>query len=130
LQQLQLGRTGTVIRTVWTANKERDGAFRVQLAHEERLDEPGWFAVRIAGAGRNEFDQHLFAHSSPVYVDLAGRRVFDVEAARLLLKQLEEARADIRAKGLFSNEEARDRLLALYQQTTDDLVRQINQRGR
>jgi hypothetical protein len=129
-EKLQLVRNGSVIQTVRTEGKRTDGAYRVQLTHEVRIDEPSWFAVRIEANGLNEFEQKLFAHGSPVYVDLAGKRVFDVEAARTLLKQLEEARADIRAKGLFSNEEARDRLLALYQETTQALVRQINQRGR
>src|SRR5262249_25177667 len=118
---------GKVLKTQRTESKE--GAYRAQLSHELRIDESSWFAVRIDATNRNEFEQKLFAHSAPVYVDLNGKRVFDVESARALLKQLEEARADIRAKGNFSTAEARDKVLEIYQQTTKELVKQINQRG-
>src|SRR5207249_4143932 len=49
-----------------------------------RLDGPAWFAARIDSTARNELGGQLFAHTSPVYVDLAGGRAFDVEAARLM----------------------------------------------
>jgi len=127
-QQLQLVRNGKVIKAQRADTKE--GAYRAQVTHEVRIDEPSWFAVRIDATSRNELDQKLFAHTAPVYVDLDGKRVFDVESARALLKQLEEAKTDIRAKGRFSSDDARDRVLDIYEQTTKELVKLINQRGR
>jgi hypothetical protein len=85
--------------------------------------------VRIDSQHQNEFDAALYAHSSPVYVDFAGKRVFDVEAARGLLQQVEEGMADIRARGTFSNDAARDRVLALYEEAAKDLIARINQRS-
>jgi hypothetical protein len=126
-QALQLVLNGKVVKT--QPSEPKDGGHAARLVHEVPLDEPAWFAVRIESQARNEFDQVLFAHSSPVYVDLAGKRVFQIEAGRTLLKQLEEARATIRSKGKFSSPAAADKLVALYDDASKDLVKQINQRG-
>jgi hypothetical protein len=126
-QQLQLVHNGKVIKEQRADKK--DGAHRARLVHEVRIDTPGWFAVRIDATVRNELDQKLFAHTAPVYVDLDGKRVFEVESARALQKQLEEAKADIRAKGRFSGDEARDKILDIYERALNELVKQINQRG-
>jgi len=126
--RLELVRNGKVVKTQRT--EAREGAFRAQLQHEERIDEPSWYAVRIESTNRNEFDLKHFAHSGPVYIDLGGKRAFDVESARALQKELEMAKAGIKAKGKFSNDEARDKLLARYDDAAAELIRQINQRGK
>jgi hypothetical protein len=126
-QQLQLVHNGKVVKTQPTTAK--DGGFSVKLEHELRIDEPSWLAVRIDTANRNEFDLPLYAHSSPIYLDLAGKRAFNAEAARLLLKSLEEARADIRAKGKFSAPEPGEKILLIYEQAAKELTKRINERG-
>ena len=72
----------------------------------------------------------LFAHSSPCYVDFQGQRVFDLDTAQALLRRLEEAKEDIKARGRFSSPSARTKLLAVYDKATDDLRGRINRRGR
>jgi hypothetical protein len=126
-QRLQLVHNGQVVQAQPAEGK--DGSYTARLTREVRIDKPGWFAVRIDASTRNELDRPLYAHSSPVYVDLAGQRTFDVEAARGLLRQLEEAKAEIRARGKFSSPQAADRLLAFYEVTAKDLVGRINQRS-
>src|SRR5262245_57347089 len=54
-----------------------------------------------------------FAHSSPVDVDVAGEPVFDVEAALDVLRLIESAQSNLRARGVFSSPAGRDKLLAL-----------------
>lgn len=126
-QWLQLVHNGKVVKSM-AASGQR-GGFAAGLLHEMRIDEPGWFAVRIDSSTKNELGQTLFAHSSPVYVDFAGKRAFHLETARLLLKELEEAEAAIRAKGKFSTPQATDQLLAIYGEASKELMKQINQRG-
>jgi hypothetical protein len=126
-QKLQLLQNGRVIHTEKAEGK--GGGFTARLHREVRIDAPCWFAVRIESTTRNEFDAVLYAHSSPVYVDFQGKSVFDVEAARGLLKQVEEGVADIQAKGTFSNDKARDQLLRLYEEARKDLIARINQRS-
>jgi hypothetical protein len=127
-QELQLVRNGKVIARSRSVRK--DGGYRATLSQKVRIDEPSWFAVRIESTTRNELDHVLFAHSSPVYVDLEGKRTFEVESAQAQLKELEQAQADIRAKGRFSNDEARDKLLADYDRAATQLRNEINQRGK
>jgi hypothetical protein len=125
-QRLQLVHNGKVIDTQ-PAQKEGDG-YAARLVRDVAVDAPGWFAVRIDASTKNEFDRQLYAHTSPVYVEVAGRRVFDVEAARGLLRLVEEAQAEIRGRGQFSSPEARARLLARYEEAARDLNARMNQR--
>jgi hypothetical protein len=79
---------------------------------------------------KNELARQLFAHTSPVYVDFAGQRVFDVEAALLLLRRMEEARDEIRARGKFETDASRDAIVAIYYETARDLKKRIDRRGK
>ncbi|MCI0464489.1 MAG: CehA/McbA family metallohydrolase [Gemmataceae bacterium] len=119
-ERLELVHNGKVIKS--QPSQGKDGSYRASIQHTVRVEEPGWFAVRIDSKKKNEFDKVLYAHSSPVYVRLQGRDRFDVEAARALLKQLEEGQAAIRARGRFSNAEASQRVLALYEAATRELT--------
>jgi hypothetical protein len=126
---LQLVRNGVVVHTQ-TAQASSSG-FTARIAREVGVDGPAWFAVRIIESARkNEFGQRLFAHSSPVYVDVAGGRVFDVEAALDVLRLIETAQGNIRARGVFSSPAARDKLLALYDQAATDLRDRMKRRGK
>jgi hypothetical protein len=127
-QTLQLVHNGRVVQA--EPGKMKDGVCTAGFVREVRLDGPAWFAARIDSTARNELDQQLFAHTSPVYVDLAGERVFDVEAGRLLLRRMEEAREAIRSRGKFGDDAARDKVLAIYAETTRELVRRISRRGK
>jgi hypothetical protein len=125
--KLQLIHNGKVVAAESAEKKE--AGYSARLARELKIDGPGWFAARIDTQTRNELGHVLYAHTSPIYVEVAGKRVFDVEAARDLLKMLEEAQAEIRKRGRFSSDEARDKLLVLYEQAARDLVDRINRRG-
>ncbi len=121
-QKLQLIRNGVVIKQV--ANETG----RIELAHEVRIDEPAWFAVRIESAAKNEFDRQLFAHTSPIYVKYQGKGVFQAEAAIDLLKQIEEGRSVIKMRGRFSSDEASRKLLGVYDEADQLLRARINAR--
>lgn len=127
-QKLQLVENGQVIQS--EPAKEKDGVWTARLVREVRLDGPAWFAARIDSDAKNELGRQLFAHTSPVYVDSAGKRVFDVEAGRLMLRRLEQAQEEIRARGKFGDPAARDKILAIYSETATDLARRISRRGK
>lgn len=127
-ERLELVRNGKVIRA--QPSEKNDGGYTARLVADVRIDEPAWFAARIDAATKNELGHRLFAHGSPVYVDLAGKRAFDVEAARALQRELEAARDAIRRQGQFSSPAARDKVLALYDAAEKEIVERINRRGR
>src|SRR5262249_12234563 len=104
--------------------------YEARIEREVSIDGPAWLAARIDSDTKNELTQQLFAHTSPVYVDVAGRGVFDVEAGRALVKQMEEGREEIKARGKSSSDAARDRLLAAYDAAIRELAEQIARRSR
>ncbi len=127
-QKLELVQNGKVIQSEMA--KPKDGVYSARFVREVRVEEPAWFAARIDSTARNELDRQLYAHTSPVYVDFAGKRVFDIEIARNLQKQMEEARAEIKSRGKFTDDTARDKILGIYDDTAREIVRRINQRGK
>lgn len=65
-----------------------DAAEELRLA--TTLDGPTWIAAAARGPGHpNTLDQSVFAHTSPVYVDVAGRRVARAADARWCLEFLD-----------------------------------------
>ncbi len=127
-ERLQLVQNGKVLQS--QAAEKKNGGYAARLVREVRIDEPTWLAVRIETQTKNELDRRLYAHSTPVYIDLAGKQVFDAEAARGLKRELEEARDAIRTRGRFSTPQARDKILALYEQAENAVVNRLNQRGK
>lgn len=126
--RLQLIHNGKVV--VEQTAEKKETHYTSRLTREVRIDTPGWLALHIESTAKNEFGQPLFAQSSPVYVDVAGKRVFDVAAAEQLLRQIEEGRAAIRARANFSTAGARDNLLSLYDEAVRDLKERLRRRGR
>src|SRR5262249_6018657 len=125
--QLQLIHNGQVLQT--EAARRQGESYYARLLRDVKIDRPAWLAARIETRTKNELDCPLYAHTSPIYLDFAGQRVFDLEAARALLRQMEEAQSEIRTRGTFSSPQAAAKLLALYTQASQDLTRRINQRG-
>ena len=127
-QKLQLIHNGRGV--VSEPARKMGNHFQSRIEREITVDGPGWFAVRVETETKNELGKQLFAHTSPVYVEMAGQRVFDIESGRALLNQMEDGRADIRARGKFSSDAARDKLLAMYDDAMRDLAEQIGKRGK
>jgi hypothetical protein len=127
LERLELIHNGRVIKTQ-PASARQPG--RIQLTHEVRVNEPAWFAVRCDASTKNEFQKTLFSHTSPVYVDYEGRRVFDVEAALALVKQVEDAHAAIKGRGRFSSDAMQEKLLSLYDDAAKNLRDRIEMQRR
>lgn len=122
-QKLELVQNGRVIAS--EVGKEKDGVFTARFVKEVNVDEPAWFAARIDSTAKNELDRQLFAHTSPVYADFAGKRVFDVDAARAMLRRMEEARDEIRTKGRFESDATRGKILTIYDDAAAELKSRI-----
>lgn len=127
-QKLELVQNGKVIQA--EMGKAKNGVYAARIVREVRVDEPAWFAARIDSTAKNELDRQLYAHTSPIYVDFAGKRVFDIETGRNLQKQMEEARDEIKSRGKFANDGDRDKILGIYDDTAREIVKRINQRGK
>ncbi|MDQ5819215.1 MAG: hypothetical protein M3334_12715 [Actinomycetota bacterium] len=67
-----------------------EGDAESELRFETAVEGPAWIAAVARGAGHpNTLDESVLAHTSPVYVDVAGRRVGRAEDARWCLAFLD-----------------------------------------
>ena len=88
-EQLEIIYNGKVIRSV----KPSGGHFDADFDESIEVDRGGWIAARAHGRkmlpyGATWWQMPVFAHSSPVYLNMPGRRALAAESARLFLDQL------------------------------------------
>lgn len=124
--RLELIRNGEVIRT---ANTEAVGGhYETEWSGSVRIDEACWLAVRTAtDAPANEFENPLYAHTSPVYVDLKGRQPFQPEVALDLIREIEESLQKIRVQAVFANDSELEHVMRVYREGVRVLNERINQ---
>ncbi|WP_163507331.1 CehA/McbA family metallohydrolase [Fodinicola acaciae] len=74
-----------------------------ELAFTSTVDGPGWYAAIARGPGHpNTLDSSVLAHTSPVYVDVGGRRVGRLADARWCLDFLDTLQAFVAEHGNFA----------------------------
>ena len=106
-------------RVVATAKTSRNGGHYQAIIQEPiTLDRSGWLALRIPDQGqpKNELGQPLFAHTSPIYVELEGRKVFDRPTAEVLLAEMRRGLEVIPKRGTFAEDAELQRVLAVYRE--------------
>lgn len=87
--QLEIIHNGKAVRSV----KPSAGHFESLIDETIEVDRGGWIAARAYGAkmlpyGATWWQMPVFAHSSPIYIDMPGRHAPAAESARLFLDQL------------------------------------------
>lgn len=125
---LELVRNGVVAARA--KSQATGGHFEAVLDAEVTIDGPCWLAMRIPDVdqAKNELDQPLFAHTSPIYVDVGGKKVFDRATAEMLLDELKAAPDVIRKDGKFADDAERERVLAVYREAIRTLEARIADR--
>ena len=79
-----------------------EGDASTELRLQAAADVPAWVAAVARGAGHpNTLDRAVLAHTSPVYVDVGGRRVARAADARWCLRLLEELERFVGKHGSF-----------------------------
>jgi hypothetical protein len=123
---LELIQNGKVLHTV--ASRGAGGHFEATLNLEVAVNEPCWFALRVpTGNNKNEMDEMLFAHTSPIYCEVGGKTVFSREAAQALIADMESSLKVIPTKAKFENEEQREEILKIYRDGIATLQRRIGE---
>ncbi len=121
-RRLELVRNGEVVGSA--ESRREEGHFRATLEAEVEIDGPCWLALRIppppvkeqpqADAPKTELGGPLFAHTSAIHVEVAGKKRFDEATARELLEEMKKAKETIAAKGLFADDHQRGHVLEVY----------------
>lgn len=78
-----------------------DGVIGTGGSHEVVVDTGSWLAAAVHGDPDPHTGAPAFAHTTPVYVDVAGRRVARVASARWCLRQLDVLQQLAAEQGLF-----------------------------
>ncbi len=117
-QWMQLVRNGEVVVAV--KSKRGEGRFSADLEAEVHIPSPSWLALRVppvekeGAAPLNELGRSLFAHTSPVYVEVGGRPRLDPAVVRGLIEEVRRNRKLIGEKAEFADDAERARVLAVY----------------
>ena len=102
------------------------GHFEASLDCDIDCASPGWLALRTPPppleddpslqepVGQNEFGRDLFAHTSPVYVEIAGVSHFDASVAGELLAEMESNQEFISQNANFADSQERERVLDVH----------------
>jgi hypothetical protein len=113
--RLELVQNGRVVESA--PARAADGHFEAKLEIRDTASEPGWLATRTTTTAKNEYGPPLFAHTSAVYVTVAGRTICREDDVRYLLSQVESARSAIAANARFDSDQQRRSALDLYDQS-------------
>ena len=121
---LELVCNGKVVHRVETVPHE--GYFVAEMRHGLQISEPGWVAVRVPReAGQSELGRQLFAHTSPIYIAVAGKQIFRADVAKAMIDELTASKQTIGKKGVFADALARQGIMQIYDDAIADLARQI-----
>ncbi len=131
---IELVQNGKVVRAA--SSRVEGGHFVAELQLDLDIDEPCWLALRTPyqpasggddprGFTQNEFGARLFAHTSPIYVQLAGQGVFERATAQGLIDEMLAEVQRITAQAVFDDESQRRRVLDVYQDAISVLSKRL-----
>ncbi len=112
-EKLQLIQNGKVVFEI--KPQPNDGYFEARLERSIRIDEPSWLALRVSTQASNEFGRQLFAHTSPIYINVGGRAIRQPEEVAYLIAQMEAAKQEIASRALFASPKEREAVLSVYE---------------
>ncbi len=136
--RIELVRNGRIVASAERARA--DGFFEASIQLDVKIDQSAWFALRVAnplqrtsadaparghGPGKNELGEPLFAHTSPVYIQVGDHRQFDSETARQLVSDMEAGLLAIQMHGVFTDERERAEVERVYETAITTLQARI-----
>ncbi|MDB5387536.1 MAG: hypothetical protein JWM11_3182, partial [Planctomycetaceae bacterium] len=134
-KQIELIQNGKLIKT--QPSHSEGGHFVADFRSKVPITASSWLALRLPPqpvkddpeltrpVPLNELGQSLFAHTSPVYVEVAGQRIFNANAVRALIAEMEESIKQIDKQGLFADDEEKARVSQVYAEGIDILKKQL-----
>ena len=120
-RRIEIVHNGAVIQGA--PSRAKDGHFEANLDFRLKVTEPGWIALRVATGSDdlNEMGEPIFGHTSPIYVDYAGQKLFRFDAAQSMITSLETGLRSIEAAAKFANDSQRDEVRKIYREAIDSL---------
>jgi hypothetical protein len=102
-------------RVVGSQEAEPEGKW-ARLSHSLTIVDSSWLALRIVGPSNRLVvnNKRLFAHSSPVFYYLAGKKIAFEEDALFWVTQIEDLIRRTEQSGTFRTPEDKQRVIALF----------------
>jgi hypothetical protein len=111
IERLELVVNGDVV----ALGEVKEDGKRALLSHSFRTDASCWIALRALGpAGPHVLGGELFAHTSPVYVTVAGARVERREDAAYFVEWIDRLIAMCEEQGRFASKVEREHVTQLF----------------
>jgi hypothetical protein len=105
--------------------QRKGGHYQADLRANLDVSRSGWVAARIRSKASNELGEQLFAHTSPVYLEVPGTERFDIATARSLLMEMKESIETIGFRGKFADETEKTSVLTIYTKAIQKLEAKI-----
>ncbi|MCH8275581.1 MAG: CehA/McbA family metallohydrolase [Armatimonadetes bacterium] len=113
MERIEIVLGGEIVATKENPSGARDLSFTVEVP----IDGSTWIAARTSSSEHLPFNQNIpiFAHTSPIYIDVAGRPIGSPEAAAYFAEQCEDAIEWAKTKAKVLDESQREEMIALYE---------------
>lgn len=137
-QRLEVIQNGAVVKLQTT--KPEGGHFVADLKFDLPLEGPCWLALRIPPppvkddpklqetVPLHEYGQPLFAHTSAVYVNVAGKSYFDPKVAAELLQEMKDTLPKLRQQAQFADAAEHARVVDVYQDAISKFEQRLKNR--
>jgi hypothetical protein len=125
-QRIELVQNGEVVHSIPAEAKA--GHFVAEMKYRLPAKESGWLALRIAqDAPKNEFGKPLFGHTSPIYVEVAGKPIFRRDVAQAMLTEMAASRQFIKSNAKFGDAAEEAAVLRVYDDGIVTLKKRIDE---
>lgn len=110
IHRMEVIHNGHLVHAETWPEGKREGNIR----HTLNVERDGWIAVRAWGDHRDSFDQSIYAHSSPVYINCGVVPAEREESVQHFLSGIEESLNWIDDYGRYSNDQQREDVKELF----------------
>lgn len=114
MERIEIIRGGEIVASKENPADDRKVSFTAQVP----IDGSTWIAARTSSSAHLPFnvDIPIFAHTSPIYVEVPGRPIGSPEAAAYFAKKCEDAIEWAKTKANVLDESQRQEMIALYEE--------------
>ena len=114
MERIEIIQAGKIVAT----KENPSGARKVSFTAQVPIEGSTWIAARTSSSEHLPFnnDIPIFAHTSPIYIEVPGRPIGSPEAAAYFARQCEDAIEWARTKAKVLDESQRQEMIALYEE--------------
>ncbi len=108
---------GQVVATARAASDGRSAHLKTNYTPQQSV----WLGARVRGPYHRLLanDRFVYAHTSPVYCLVGGRKIGQPEDARFFMEWIDKLMASVEKRGRYANEDQKGEVLALFRKARE-----------